>query len=338
MFLNTAIIPLAINPSRKDWFSDGGLVVEIYFNIILLSLSNPFFYYYNWSLLFRKIRIWREKRKEENSVMTQREANKMLEGTNFDIAKGYADIMMIFATTAFYTPMIPMLPVFSMFGLVLNYWLQKYFLFRKSRIPQHMGERLAMLVSANIPFIMFLYALGQYIFITKLSEAANYICLPIMIFSILYYIVPKDIFLRKCQKNVFRNDDETYLKNKHKFIIDYDRSNPLTLKEATLAHLDELEKMEKDQEELNKIEEKRRNLQDKTIFDNLKDYGQKQSLEQRVNKTYGNETSPNDESDRAKVANKYLKKVQALKVEDLKDSKDDKDENNIPLYKPPSEN
>ena len=131
MFLNTAIIPLAINPSRKDWFSDGGLVVEIYFNIILLSLSNPFFYYYNWSLLFRKIRIWREKRKEENSVMTQREANKMLEGTNFDIAKGYADIMMIFATTAFYTPMIPMLPVFSMFGLVLHYWLQKYILFRK---------------------------------------------------------------------------------------------------------------------------------------------------------------------------------------------------------------
>lgn len=173
MFANTAIIPLATKPSKNNWFGVNGLVVDVYLNLILVSFVNPLFYHYNWTLLFKKLRICYEKRKRHHSKITQREANKLFEGTNFDIAKGYADINMILATTAFYTPLMPLLPIISISGLIFHFWLQKYFLFRKCKIPQHMGERLAMLASANIPLLMFIYSLGQFIFISALSDGAN---------------------------------------------------------------------------------------------------------------------------------------------------------------------
>ena len=96
-----------------------------------MSFANPFFYYYNWTLLWKKYKIWKEKKNGNESKMTQREANLISEGTNFDISKGYADVIMVFGTTAFYTPLIPLLPAISMLGLVFHYWLQKYILFRK---------------------------------------------------------------------------------------------------------------------------------------------------------------------------------------------------------------
>ena len=173
MFANTAIIPLVTKPSKNNWFGVNGLVVDVYLNLILVSFVNPLFYHYNWTLLFKKLRICYEKRKRHHSKITQREANKLFEGTNFDIAKGYADINMILATTAFYTPLMPLLPIISISGLIFHFWLQKYFLFRKCKIPQHMGERLAMLASANIPLLMFIYSLGQFIFISALSDGAN---------------------------------------------------------------------------------------------------------------------------------------------------------------------
>jgi len=81
--------------------------------------------------------------------------------------------MVILGTTAFFTPLIPLLPAISIVGLLFQYWIQKYKLLRICKIPESMGETLAMAVSANIPFIMFLYALGQYIFVNALANGKN---------------------------------------------------------------------------------------------------------------------------------------------------------------------
>ena len=272
MFANTAIIPIVTKPNKNDWFGVGGLVVDIYLNLILVNFINPLFYHYNWTLLFKKVRICKEKRKGHLSSMTQREANKIFEGTNFDIAKGYADINMILTTTAFYTPLMPLLPVISISGLLFHYWMQKYILFRKCKIPQSMGERMAMLVSANVPLIMFFYALGQFIFISALSEGSNQFCLPVMIITIGYYIIPKDILLHRFENTISRDDSETYKKNKRNFLTDYDRTNPLTSKEVTIKYLQDCEQMEDDQEKLEEIKKEKLKLQNSSTFDSIKIY------------------------------------------------------------------
>lgn len=154
MFANTAIIPLITNPNKDDWFGTGGLVVNIYLNILIINFLSPIFYYFNWTFFSKKIKIWLEKKKGEKSKMTQREANKLYEGSVLDVAKGYADITLIFATTAFYTPLIPLLPALSFIGLYYQFWILKYKLLRKCKIPESLGERLALEITSNLPITM----------------------------------------------------------------------------------------------------------------------------------------------------------------------------------------
>ena len=52
--------------------------------------------------------------------MTQRSANELYEGPNFDVAMRYALVMMVLMMTAFYTPLIPIIPIISFFGSILG--------------------------------------------------------------------------------------------------------------------------------------------------------------------------------------------------------------------------
>ena len=211
MFLNTAIIPLVTKLNKDEWFGVGGLVVDIYLNVILANFITPIFYYFNFGMLIRKLRVLNAQKKGDQCTWTQRKANKLYEYGNFDIAKSYADYFMIMCTTVFYTPLMPFLPCISLIGIFCNYWWQKFLLFRRSKIPQHQGEKLAMLISQNIPFMMFVYALGQYLFISTLSEGTNQVRLPVLIVTIGYYFIPKDIIMRNCETSISGDDSETIL-------------------------------------------------------------------------------------------------------------------------------
>jgi len=61
-----------------------------------------------------------------------------------------------------------------------------------NKIPETMGEDLALGLNTVLPIMTILYGLGQYYFIRELSDNNNYFILPILIFTILFYLVPKD--------------------------------------------------------------------------------------------------------------------------------------------------
>jgi hypothetical protein len=241
---------------------------------------------------------------------------------------------MIFATTVFYTPLMPLLPVFSLFGIVANYWWQKYMLFRKCKIPQHMGEKMSMNVSQNIPFVMLLYAIGQFIFINALSEGRNQACLPIVIVCVCYFLIPKDFIMHKCETTISRDDSETYSNNRIKFLIDYDRSNPLTAKEATLNHLDKMETQEKDETKLQKIRDMRAKMQMSSVFGSLEDYGKKRSLEQRVNRIFGNDMDTKAAQARANILSTFFNKASLLRSENELERQESKKDTVIGLFRP----
>lgn len=86
-----------------------------------------------------------------------------------------------------------------------------------------MADQMAMTFSEIVPVGIFFYALGQFIFITELSEGENwYPHIPLWL-SVLGMLVPCRQMFSKCTGEVERDDEETYLKNKTKFITDYDR-------------------------------------------------------------------------------------------------------------------
>ena len=214
--INTVLIPVVTNLDKNTWFTAGGLVVEVFFNLIILWIFTPIFYIFNFSIIIKKIKIFLEKRKGNKSKLTQRELNKLYEGPSPDLAKGYSEILLILAITVFYSPLLPSLPVIAFFGIILHFWIKKYVLLRMNKIPETMGEDLALGLNTVLPIMTILYGLGQYYFIRELSDNNNYFILPILIFTILFYLVPKDCLTAYWEGEISRDDDETYQKNKYK--------------------------------------------------------------------------------------------------------------------------
>ena len=172
--------------------------------------------------------------------MTQREANKLREGVECNLPFYHATTMLTFMITCFYTPLIPMLPIISFFGLLYKFSVEWYIILRRCKLPQEMAEQMGFTFTDLIPVWLFLYALGQFIFVSNLSDGENFLPHFALWISLLLVLFPFKTLLRRCHGDISRDDDETYNKNKAKFLNDYDRSNPITSKDATLKHLENM--------------------------------------------------------------------------------------------------
>lgn len=105
--------------------------------------------------------------------MTQRQLNKLYEGLPHDAGEGYSEIMLILAITVFYASLLPILAPISLVGIILHYWVKKYSLLRVNKIPETLGEDLAVGLTTAMPLIPLVYACGQYYFISELSAGEN---------------------------------------------------------------------------------------------------------------------------------------------------------------------
>ena len=97
--------------------------------------------------------------------------------------------------------------------------------------------------------------------------------------------MPVSFLFHKCEGSIIRDDNETYQKNKTKFLNDYDRSNPITSKEATLRHLLDLENEEKSEEKKIELEEQRLRILHNDNFGNLIDYADNKKMSQSTSIT-----------------------------------------------------
>jgi len=106
-------------------------------------------------------------------------------------------VLLVLAITVFYTPLLPLLPFVSLLGIMCHYSIKKLMLLRVNKIPETMGEDLALGLNAVMPSMILLYALGQYFFIGELSEGGNTWILPILVFTVVFYLIPKGVLLRR---------------------------------------------------------------------------------------------------------------------------------------------
>jgi hypothetical protein len=212
--LNTILIPVFTNIEAEQWFDSGGFILEIFFNVTIASFITPLSYLLNPTVFFKKFKIYLAKRKGENWKLTQRELNILYEGPSYDVAKGYSETLLILAVSAFFTPLLPIIPIIAFFGIIFQYWIKKYSLLRINKIPETMGEDLDAGLASSLPFIGMLYAAGLYYFINSVSSGHAEYMFPLFFCHIIYYIIPKEILFKKCEFNISRDDLETYRKNK----------------------------------------------------------------------------------------------------------------------------
>ncbi|CAI2379579.1 unnamed protein product [Moneuplotes crassus] len=236
MFINTGINPLFANFGRKNWFNQGGLMVDIFYITITVSLISPFSYLFDPGFLIKLYKRWREKSKGNKSKLTQKQANELFEGPPLDMAQRYSNTMLLFCMAVFYAFPMPIISVISLLGAVFQYWLEKYLLLKRHKVPEPFGEAMAQIFSSMIPFFCLLYGTSLYIFSTTLSEGKGWIGLAAFIITLLYMILPFGKLLDHLKRETHRNDNYEYKEERIDFLTDYDRSNPITEEAANVYH------------------------------------------------------------------------------------------------------
>ena len=302
MFINTALIPFAVNYYNEDWIISDGLVRDIFFNVIsiwfvgpLINLFSPSYFY----LLFKRCR---EEKKRDKWALTQRQLNMLYEGTPIEIAQKLSSSMLLLMVSCYYATLVPIVPVIWFFGGVHHYWINKYMLLRRHKIPEQMGKDLEVVFRRLIPFVIFLTAIGQYLFsnsslglcnvnnwqaginFLSLSSGLNwYLLIPIGL-SLIYFLYPLPSLTNCVEKqNVNRSNKDTYEQHKKDFIFDYNKANPVKFKRSIIYNQEEA-KNENNSEEnkLNWLSNSLKHFQSQIRFEKLFRYGSKINIQDRA--------------------------------------------------------
>ncbi len=97
LFLNSALVPLVVN--WDDFYSEHGLAKEVNYIMLANALFYPIAYVFNPNWVIRWTCGYLEARKQQRCMLTQLEANKLLEGRHLDMPQRYASLMKTYLLT-----------------------------------------------------------------------------------------------------------------------------------------------------------------------------------------------------------------------------------------------
>ena len=124
-FINTAIVPTAVNAAHARWFPDGGLVSDYFSIMISVSFTDPILYVVDFGVIVSKLKRWYFKSQGEKCLLTQAEANEVFQGPNLDMANQFANIINLIMSAIFFHSLLPLSIPIGFAGLVANYWANK---------------------------------------------------------------------------------------------------------------------------------------------------------------------------------------------------------------------
>jgi len=76
------------------------------------------------------------------------------------MGKRYADIMKTMWFTFMYSPAIPIAPLYSLLGLIIYYWADKYNALNRRHISEGVGKELSIQMIELLEVILILHAFG----------------------------------------------------------------------------------------------------------------------------------------------------------------------------------
>jgi len=185
----------------------------------------------------------------------------------------------------FYVFPLPVISIIAVFGGIWQYWIEKYVLLRRHKLPEQISATMAQVFSNMIPFFCFIYGISLYAFSDILSGGKAPIGLAAFLITLIYMLIPVRYCINKLGSEANRYDNMTYEKHSITFITDYDRSNPMTEKDANIKFLEKMKEAgeldkEQYQQQLNYYNQGGR-------FNGVMNYGQQNnSLQGRVYNTY----------------------------------------------------
>jgi hypothetical protein len=225
--------------------SDGHktLINNMFMMFALNSIYTPLMWTLNFTYFGKKINIWlleRKKEPDEEHAKTQKELNDLYELPNMNISIKYSYIAKTLLMAFLYIPIFPFGIVISFFGFCLGYLLEKFNFCIMYKKPEVLGAKICKFYVDYFIIVIFIYALGDYFFLldaydTKIWTYINLSTFGILIFVPYIRIISHD-YLKLNKSELFKKEYKDCLD----FNTDYERSNPISIKEGKLNYLKRL--------------------------------------------------------------------------------------------------
>lgn len=87
-----------------------------------------------------------------------------MEGPPYVNGKRYADIMKTMWFTFLYSPMIPTGVLWSILGLLIYYWADKYNVIRRYTVKENLSKNLTIAMIDFLEYIVIWHAFGNFFF------------------------------------------------------------------------------------------------------------------------------------------------------------------------------
>ncbi|CAD8069040.1 unnamed protein product [Paramecium sonneborni] len=233
LFLNAAIISFLVDiVILKNVKGAGGFIQNESQIFVLNAIFPPFIWCVDpWSFCKN---IWRKyiMSKGDRALLTQQEANKLMEEPDYLSAKRYSDVMKTMWFTFMYGTAIPLGTLFSAFGILIYYFVDYYNILRRRTVKESISIQLSTEMIEMLEYIIAWCAFGEMTMTYTFFKEVSKIDILLIVMAILYQQLPmEDIseYLFPVENN---EEIKPYAEGSANFDTDYDRENPVTRHKA----------------------------------------------------------------------------------------------------------
>ena len=245
-FIIIAILPIAANYINNHWGNNDLLVNNMLMIFITNILLPPILFYLSPGLaikLYKRIKAKLDLKnvKLENSIYTQGELNEIFENPIMNISYKYSYITNVFMISLFYLSIFPIGMIIGFFALLFAY-ISEFFYIGLYKRPEILNSKLCKTYVYNFKWIVFIFSLGNYIFIGWISDTqpVNWSLTNLIVFFILCLIPYQSIKINTLGMTESESKKDTYEQNSIFFSTDYEKLNPFTRKQGFLRYFKKL--------------------------------------------------------------------------------------------------
>jgi len=225
-----------------NFYGKGGLIENMYPVLIVNAFVNPFLVIFDPVYIFKLYNRRKALKDGPNSKLTQEQAHELFQGPPFDIDWRYGYLIMTMFLTMFYAPILPMGIVYTIIGLTLTYWADKYVFLYRIVLPPSLSSSMQENIMNYMQWMLFFFAAGNLIFgITLQNDELKtaYETTPKILYWAGIVITTLNLILpmRAINEYLYPLDESptetlSYDEAKHLFMSNYDIENPVTRREA----------------------------------------------------------------------------------------------------------
>ena len=228
-FIIIAILPIAANYINNHWGNNDLLVNNMLMIFITNILLPPVLFYLSPGLVIKiykriKAKLDLKSVKLEKSIYTQGELNEIFENPIMNISYKYSYITNVFLISLFYLSIFPIGMIFGFFALLFAY-ISEFFYIGLYKRPEILNSKLCKTYVYNFKWIVFIFSLGNYLFIGWMSETrpVNWSVINLIVFFILCLIPYQSIKINTLGMTESESKKDTYEQNSIFFSTDYEK-------------------------------------------------------------------------------------------------------------------